>query len=99
MMQKQMQDLETEKEQAEKNAQSMQVIMGKGKWVDKHGGSGDNITRSIRLLSSHLPYQEFLLFVAHLRSVHPASPQPPAMSTLLPLPFLARLLTEDSSVT
>lgn len=55
-------------------------------------------SKRIRLLASHTPYQEFLLFVAHLRSVHSSSVNPPAMSTLLPLPFLARLISEDSYV-
>ncbi|RDB30584.1 Rab guanine nucleotide exchange factor SEC2 [Hypsizygus marmoreus] len=98
MMQHQMQALQAEKEDAERKAEEAQVTMGRGKWVERRD-SASSITRSIRLLSSHLPYQEFLLFVAHLRSVHPSSPQPPAITTLLPLPFLARLLNEDSEPT
>lgn len=98
-MQHQMQALQAEKEDAEKKAQDMRFIMGKGKWVDRRDVDSNSITREIRLLSSHVPYQEFLLFVAHLRSVHPSSPSSPAMSTLLPMPFLARLSMEDSCVT
>ncbi|KII87856.1 hypothetical protein PLICRDRAFT_141867 [Plicaturopsis crispa FD-325 SS-3] len=97
LMQQQMQALQAEKEKAEREAEEMRIILGKGKWVQK--ASQNQLAPTLRLLSSHLPYQEFLLFVAHLRSIHPASPNPPPMSTLLPLPFLARLVTEDSDPT
>ncbi|KAL0068144.1 hypothetical protein AAF712_004804 [Marasmius tenuissimus] len=97
MMQQQMQVLQADKEASEQQMKDMQVTMGKGKWSERQFG-GD-LVHSTRLLSPHAPYQEFLLFVAHLRSVHPASPQPPAMTTLLPLPFIARLMTEDSDPT
>ncbi|KAF5368967.1 hypothetical protein D9758_003007 [Tetrapyrgos nigripes] len=97
MMQQQMQVLQGEKEESDKSMQEMRVTMGKGKWVEQQDGG--KITRTIRLLSSHTPYQEFLLFIAHLRSLHSASPQSPAMATLLPLPFLARLMVEDSDPT
>ncbi|KAK1234177.1 hypothetical protein PQX77_002603 [Marasmius sp. AFHP31] len=96
MMQQQMQVLQADREESEKRMRDMQVTMGKGKWAER----GLLLVNSTRLLSPHAPYQEFLLFVAHLRSVHPASPQqPPAMATLLPLPFIARLMTEDSDPT
>jgi hypothetical protein len=97
IMQQQMQTLQAEKEEAELKARDMQVMMGKGKWVDRRqsGGSG-MLGKETRLLSSHLPYQEFLLLVAHLRSVHPSSTSPPAITTLLPMAFLARLSSEDS---
>ncbi|KAK1229421.1 hypothetical protein PQX77_007518 [Marasmius sp. AFHP31] len=95
MMQQQMQVLQADREESEKRMRDMQVTMGKGKWAER-----GLLVNSTRLLSPHAPYQEFLLFVAHLRSVHPASPQqPPAMATLLPLPFIARLMTEDSDPT
>ncbi|TFK38058.1 hypothetical protein BDQ12DRAFT_683895 [Crucibulum laeve] len=98
IMQQQMQALRAEKEEAEKNAQEMQALMGKGKWVQKYE-SPQSLTRSVRLLSTHVPYVEFLNFVSHLRSLHPTSPIPPAMPTLLQLPFLTRLSTEDSEPT
>ncbi|KAM6503410.1 hypothetical protein JOM56_000353 [Amanita muscaria] len=98
LMQQQMQSLREEKELAEKKAQEMQLSMGKGQWIEPQQ-DGTNITRSLRLLSSHTPYQEFMLFVAHLRSIHMSTPQPPSMSTLLTLPFLQRLSTEDSEPT
>jgi chromosome segregation ATPase len=94
-MQVQMQIMQTEKENADRRAHGLRLTMSKGKWVERDGGIGPP---SIKLLSSHLPYQDFLLFVAHLRSIHPSSPQAPTMATLLPLPFLARLLSEDSYV-
>ncbi|KAJ6487708.1 proline-rich protein, partial [Mycena sanguinolenta] len=99
MMQHQMQEMQFEKDEAERKAQEIAVLMGKGKWVDRRRESGSTLTKEKRLLSSHLPYQEFLLFVAHLRSVHPSSPSPPAMTTLLPMAFLARLSSEDSEPT
>ncbi|TRM63703.1 hypothetical protein BD626DRAFT_495124 [Schizophyllum amplum] len=95
MMQAQMQALQEEKEVAMRRVREAQMRMGKGKWADR----GEDIVKPMRLLSSHSPYQEFLLFVAHLRSIHPQSPQAPAMTTLLQLPFLARMLNEDSEPT
>ncbi|KAG5646746.1 hypothetical protein DXG03_002428 [Asterophora parasitica] len=94
VMQQQMQALQSDKEEAEERAEKALVAMGKGKHTERR----ESPTFSIRLLSSHLPYQEFLLFVAHLRSIHISSPQPPAITTLLPLPFLTRLLNEDSII-
>ncbi|KAJ7449120.1 proline-rich protein [Mycena galericulata] len=99
IMQHQMQSLQGEKDEAERKAREMQLVMGKGKWVDRRSGSSSALVKETRLLSSHLPYQEFLLFVAHLRSVHPSSTSPPAMTTLLPMAFLARLSSEDSEPT
>jgi Rab guanine nucleotide exchange factor SEC2 len=96
-MQQKLQTLQEEKEVSDRQAEDMRIIMGKGKWVQRNTLNGASVSVP-RLFSSHLPYQEFLLFVAHLRSIHLSSPTPPAMSTLLPLPFLARLLTEDSYV-
>ncbi|KAG6897277.1 hypothetical protein C0992_002817 [Termitomyces sp. T32_za158] len=97
-MQQQIQMLRIEKEEAERlveaSQEALDVTIGKG--TNK---PSKNPAQSLQLLSSHSPYQEFLLFVAHLRSVHSSSSQPPAISSLLPLPFLARLLTEDSEPT
>lgn len=94
LMQHQMQAMQAEKERALLRVDDMQDMMGKGKWVDRERSPG--LHAATRLLSLHAPYQEFLLFVAHLRSVRPTSQQPPVMSTLLQLPFLVRLQTEDS---
>ncbi|SJK98574.1 uncharacterized protein ARMOST_01842 [Armillaria ostoyae] len=97
LMQQQMQALQADKEEADKRALSIRVSMGKGKWVERRGDG--SLQRPLRLICSHLPYQEFLLFVAHLRTLHTSTPTPPTMSTLLPLPFIARLLSEDSEPT
>ncbi|TFK26140.1 hypothetical protein FA15DRAFT_703121 [Coprinopsis marcescibilis] len=97
IMQTQMQQLRAEKEESERKAHEIQVKMGKGKWLERI--QTVDLSRPLKLKSSHLPYQEFLIFVAHLRSLHQTSPQPPAMPTILPLPFLARLSNEDSDPT
>lgn len=90
VMQQQMQSLQTEKEEA--------AMAGKKLTQERWESVGKRTALTTKLMSSHTPYQEFLLFVAHLRSIHPTSPQPPAMTTILPLPFLARLVNEDSLV-
>ena len=97
-MQQHLQSLQQQKEESDRQADDMRLIMGKGKWISREPSPAAPAAPLLRLLSSHLPYQEFLLFVAHLRSIHPSSPSPPAVSTLLNLPFLARLLTEESCV-
>lgn len=94
LMQQQMQGMQVEREKTLERMEELQDTMGKGKWVDRERSPG--VHASVRLLSLHTPYQEFLQFVAHLRSISPTSQQPPAMTTLLPLPFLARLQLEDS---
>ncbi|CCL99575.1 uncharacterized protein FIBRA_01593 [Fibroporia radiculosa] len=96
ILQGQMQALQAEKEHADQEVDEMRLRMGKGKWVDR---PQDPEQGRPRLLNIHPPYQEFIAFLSHLRTIRPASPQPPAMSTLLPLPFLARLITEDSDPT
>ena len=93
LMQLQMQALREEKESTSQEIEKMRTLMGKGKYIE-HPPIASQIT--VKLLSVHTPYQEFLLFVAHLRSIRPATTTPPSISTFLPLPFLARLATEDS---
>ncbi|KAL1949096.1 hypothetical protein VTO73DRAFT_10902 [Trametes versicolor] len=97
VLQAQMQALQAEKEQADVRVEEMRGRMGKGKWVDRSPDGGRPHRQ--RLLSTHVPYHEFLVFISHLRAIRPASAQPPAMSTLLPLPLLARLVAEDSDPT
>ncbi|KAI0754433.1 hypothetical protein C8Q80DRAFT_1226504 [Daedaleopsis nitida] len=97
VLQSQMQSLQSERETADRRMEEMRIRMGKGKWVDRSPETA-RATRP-RLLASHLPYHEFIIFVSHLRAIRPASSHPPAMSTLLPLPFLARLVAEDSDPT
>ncbi|KDR80254.1 hypothetical protein GALMADRAFT_242589 [Galerina marginata CBS 339.88] len=96
VMQAQMQAMQAEQEEAEKKSREMEMVMGKGKWTKRRDS---DVAVSLRLLSTHSPYQDYLAFLAHLRILHPTSPNTPAMSTLLQLPFLARLLTEDSEPT
>ena len=97
LMQQQMQALQADKEEAEGKFEEMQLVFGKEKWVERrNSANGSSAVVTIRLMSSHTPYQEFLLFVAHLRTVHSSIPHPPSMTTLLTSPFLVRLLTEDS---
>jgi Rab guanine nucleotide exchange factor SEC2 len=94
LMQQQMQALQEEKEMALREADQMRMRMGKGKWIEK-----EPLTPTmgpLRLMRLHTPYQEFLLFVAHVRSLRLSSPAAPALSTLLPLPLLARLQNEDT---
>ena len=96
VMQVQMQALQAEKEQALQKAEEMRVLMGKGKWVERghaHGHAAD-----MHFLNLHSPYAEYISFIAHLRTIRPATQTAPAMSTLLPQPFLARLIAEDSYV-
>ncbi|KAJ3880491.1 proline-rich protein [Lentinula edodes] len=70
--------------------------LDKGKWVPRAG----DLVKERKLMSSHVPYQEFLGFVGHLRGLHGQQGQAvPAMTTLLSLPFLARIATEDSDPT
>jgi chromosome segregation ATPase len=95
-MQHQVQILQEDKETAERKTAEILSILGSGgeKWVA--GRNFGPLLPSLRLFGSHLPYQEFLSFVAHLRQLHMSSPIHPAMATILSLPFLTRLSTEDS---
>ena len=95
LMQVQMQSMQAEREEMEKKSRKMEMVVGKGKWVERRP---NDISIPLRLLNSHGPYHDYLAFLSHLRVLHPTSPSPPAMATLLPLPFLARLLNEDSYV-
>ncbi|KAG8938218.1 hypothetical protein FRC03_007502, partial [Tulasnella sp. 419] len=106
LMQTQMQSLMGTREQAEKEAQDLRELMSKGKWVPRERQTSlTSVSSSFqpqiprRLFSGHPPYEEFLAFVAHLRSLRPTTLHPPVLSSLLPLPFLARLINEDSDPT
>ena len=60
---------------------------------------------SRRYLASHLPYAEFITFLAHLRALRPLREKykdlfpAPQVSTLLGQPFLARSVVEDNDAT
>ncbi|KAG2363670.1 hypothetical protein BDR07DRAFT_1403561 [Suillus spraguei] len=102
VMQTQMQALQAEKEGAERQAEEARLIMGKGKWVERDTQLVQQYpgnVRKMRLVTVHVPYAEFIAFVAHLRGLRTSQATSPVISTLLGLPFLARLLTEDSEPT
>ena len=67
------------------------------------GHAGPVITR--RHLSSHVPYTEYLAFLAHIRSLRPLKDTskavfpPPLLSALASQPFLARTTAEDHEPT
>ena len=96
LMQVQMQSMQADKEEMEQKSRKMEMVVNKGKWVERQ--NDDISVTSLRLLNSHAPYQDYLAFLSHLRVLHLNSPCPPTMTTLLPLPFLARLLNEDTYV-
>ncbi|KAI0049234.1 hypothetical protein FA95DRAFT_1604614 [Auriscalpium vulgare] len=97
LLQQQMQELQEDKENSEQRMQEMSALMGKGKYVERTPSPAPAYT--LRLYSSHIPYHEFLGLLTHLRALRPASPQPPAISSLLGLPFIARLQLEDTDPT
>ncbi|KAI0701347.1 hypothetical protein BC835DRAFT_1264923 [Cytidiella melzeri] len=97
VLQMQMQALQADKEQANKDLEEMRMVMGKGKWIDRSAAQSD--APEIHFLNLHSPYNEYMAFIGHLRTIRPATQVAPAMSTLLPLPFLARLIAEDSDPT
>ncbi|KAG1753550.1 proline-rich protein [Suillus paluster] len=102
VMQTQMQALQAEKEAAERQAAEARLSMGKGKWIERDAQLVEQHpadVRKMRLVTVHVPYAEFIAFVTHLRGLRVSQATSPAISTLLGLPFLARLLTEDSEPT
>ncbi|KAI0274104.1 hypothetical protein BGY98DRAFT_996555 [Russula aff. rugulosa BPL654] len=96
LMQQELQALQEEKEAAERSMEDMRAAMGKGKWVERASSLPANVHH---LLTSHVSYQEFLSLISYLRTVRATNPQPPAMGSLLGLPFIARLQTEDTDPT
>ena len=54
---------------------------------------------AMRMMNTHPPYRdEYLSFLAHLRSLVATTPTPPPIPSVLTLPFLQRLAVEDSYV-
>ncbi|KAI9441730.1 hypothetical protein H4582DRAFT_1407470 [Lactarius indigo] len=96
LMQQQLQSLQGEKEVAERRMDIMTTAMGKGKWNEQTPSSQTN---AHLLLTSHVPYHDFLSFISHLRALRATSPQPPSILSLLALPFVARLQLEDTDPT
>jgi hypothetical protein len=95
LMQQELQAFQEEKEAAERSMESMRAAMGKGKWTQRPSTLPVN---AHHLLTSHVSYQEFLSLVSHLRALRATNPQPPTPSSLLGLPFIARLQLEDTCV-
>jgi Rab guanine nucleotide exchange factor SEC2 len=95
LMQQELQTLQGEKEAAESRMDTMSAAMGKGKWTQSPPPSSAN---THHLLSSHVPYQEFLSLITHLRALRASYPQPPNIQSLLGLPLIARLQLEDTYV-
>jgi hypothetical protein len=97
LMQQELQALQGEKEAAERTMEGMGAAMGKGKWIERASSSPGTGHRH-RLLTSHVAYQEYLSLLSHLRALRATQSQPPTISSLLGLPFIARLQLEDTSV-
>lgn len=97
LMQQELQALQGEKEAAERTMEGMSAAMGKGKWIERASSSPVDGHRH-RLLTSHVAYQEYISLLSHLRALRATQPQPPTISSLLGLPFIARLQLEDTSV-
>lgn len=95
LMQQGLQALQQEKEAAEGSMENMRAAMGKGKWVERASSLPANVHH---LLTSHVSYLEFLSLISYLRTSRATNAQPPAMGSLLGLPFIARLQTEDTYV-
>jgi Rab guanine nucleotide exchange factor SEC2 len=94
LMQQELQALQGEKEAAERRMDSMNAAMGKGKWIQPVPSSSN----THRLFASHVPYQEYLSLITHLRALRASYPQPPSIQSLLGLPLIARLQLEDTYV-
>ncbi|KAF8320483.1 hypothetical protein DL93DRAFT_2052754, partial [Clavulina sp. PMI_390] len=97
-LQTQMQSLIEEKDRAEQESQELRQLMGKGKWVPNDSALSP-LEMAPKLSTTYLPYQEFLLFNSHLRSIRSSREPPPLIITLIQLAFLSRLQNEDSDPT
>lgn len=96
LMQTQMQSLTEDKERSETETESMRHLMDKGKWVLQSSSSSTTNLAAPKLSTAYLPYQEFLLFNSHIRSIRSPRDPVPSILTLIQLPFLLRLQAEDS---
>ena len=101
LMQAQMQSMSQAKEAAEAEAARLKEISSKADYFERKRttsliSSASQPYSSFRLMSNTLPYEEFILFVGHLRGIRTLHLQAPAFSSLVPLPFLTRLNSEDS---
>ncbi|KAG8910627.1 hypothetical protein FRC01_006225 [Tulasnella sp. 417] len=107
LMQSQMQSLTEAREKAEHEAEALRELVSKSGVGERRirttslisSGSQASLVAIPKLIKGHAPYEEFIAFVTHLRSLRPAAQQPPALSSIISLPFLARLIAEDSDPT
>ncbi|KAJ7436745.1 hypothetical protein FB451DRAFT_1417264 [Mycena latifolia] len=98
IMQQQMQTLQAEKdEQRRKHGKCRWSWERASGWTGGVGAAPS--CEETRLLSSHLPYQEFLMFGAHLRSVHPSSLSPACYDNASPHGVPGAIASEDSEPT
>lgn len=103
LMQSQMQSLTEAREKAEQEAEEMRGLVSKSGAGERRrttslisSGSQAGLLAIPKLIKGHAPYEEFISFLAHLRSLRPASQHPAPLSSIISLPFLARLIAEDS---
>ncbi len=97
MLQVQMQTLREEKEKSESETKTLRHICGlSGTTMRTPSNLADSVILLPRLSSTHPSYHEFLVFTSHVRSLKSNGGQIPQMGTLVGLPFLSRLIAEDS---
>ena len=94
-MQRHMQTLHEEKEEALRQAEAMRITVGRGKWTRRDGSVPATVSRQILNCTSQ--YQDFLSFVAHIRDLRQKSNILPLITTVNHA-WLARLQLEDSLV-
>ncbi|KAG8925837.1 hypothetical protein FRC00_003558 [Tulasnella sp. 408] len=107
LMQSQMQALTEAREKAEHEAETLRELVSKSGPGERRirttslisSGSQAGLALIPKLIKGYAPYEEFIAFLTHLRSLRPASQQPPPLSSIISLPFLARLIAEDSDPT
>ncbi|KAE9395503.1 hypothetical protein BT96DRAFT_997622 [Gymnopus androsaceus JB14] len=91
VMQGEVRRLVEEKENKEKE---LERLRGRGKYRAEEMSS-----ERVMMRTGNVGYTEFLAFVGHLRTLKATKATHPTMNTLLGLPFLARLMNEDSDPT
>ncbi|KAF8328216.1 uncharacterized protein EI90DRAFT_3126387 [Cantharellus anzutake] len=100
LLQIQMQTLCEQKEKSESEAKALRQICGaSGTAVMMSLQVNDAAPLLPRLSTTHPSYHEFLMFVSHIRLIRSGGGHSPQMSTLLGLPFLSRLIAEESEPT
>jgi len=96
--------IDTQSKQVKELESTLRVLKEERNEFEREVGELQEVVKAVdrnrrgarRLRTESAPYKEFVAFIEHLRALVPSSPTPPAISTLLTLPFLSRLVTEDS---